>query len=85
MKDTDKYIGHIHNCNAENIVIKKMNRKMKEKPFDIETIFDKTYKPGNELKMGKKEKKKTKEKLAFSFFTREEGKIAKSYKSNYPM
>jgi hypothetical protein len=42
---------------------KPMRDLGKKKKFDIEKIFDKTFKPGQPVKMGKKEKGTTKEKL----------------------
>lgn len=69
---------------AEPFLINKIQKKIKEDNFDIEKIFDHNHKPGKEVKVAKKEKKKVKENLAFSFNTRDQGRIAKSYKTHLP-
>jgi hypothetical protein len=84
MKNIIKDENSIHSNNAEPILIQKIINKSKEKKFDIESVFDKDYKPGSEVKMAKPEKKKNIENLAFSFNTREQGRVAKSWKKTLP-
>lgn len=82
MKSRD--IGAIHSNEATPYFIEKACKKCKEKKFDIEKIFDKDFKPGKEVKTAKKERKTTKERFAFSFNTREQGRVALSYNKVLP-
>ena len=52
------------------IIMDKLNKKKKEKPFDMEEVFDKSFKPGGVIKEGKKEKKTQGDKLVQSFTDR---------------
>lgn len=82
MKPRD--IGTIHSNDAEPYLIQKACRKCKEKKFDIEKIFDHDFKPGKEVKIAKKERKTPKERFAFSFNTRDQGRVALSYNKVLP-
>lgn len=76
--------GCIHNNDNSPWLMEKINKKSKEKKFDIEKIFDHNHKPGKEVAVGKKEKKKMIENMAFSFNTRDQGRVAPSYKKHIP-
>ena len=71
--------GSVNENKQNPILLEKMEKKIKEKKFDIDTIFDHTFKPGQKVKMGKKEKKTVKERLGWSFKTKEEGRISSTY------
>lgn len=64
--------------------LKKIAKKNNEKKFDIEKIFDHDFEIGKEIKTAKKEPKKAKETLVFSFNTRAQGPVANSYKKIIP-
>lgn len=83
-KEIKKDQGCLHNNESDPWLMEKVNKKSKDKKFDIEKIFDHNHKPGKEVAVAKKEKKPYREGLAFSFMTREQGKIAPSYKKHIP-
>ena len=64
------------------IIMEKLAKKTKEKPFDISQIFDYSFKPGKEVNMAKKEKKPQMESLSTSL--RKQGRISDSYKKVMP-
>ena len=58
---------------------KGMKKVIKDKPFNVEEIFDHQFKEGKKVKTAKKEKPKVKETLATSFFKKSERANSKTY------
>lgn len=61
------------------ILIEKMEKSSKPKTFNIDDIFDHTFKKGKDIKIAPKEKETIKQKLAFSFTTRSQAGNSKTY------
>jgi hypothetical protein len=60
--------------------------KQSEHPsFDIEAVFDHNFKPGNEIALAKKKKKKSTEKLISSFSKTKSGAGNQSYYKYQPI
>ena len=71
--------GKIHDNEAKQIIMEKIERGKKDQKFDIDVIFDHTFKKGQEVKIAPPSPKRPKEKIANSFTTRSQAGNSKTF------